>query len=241
MTDVEQIGTVIVDDDRAIAQVHARFVAGHPAFRVLATAHTGQEALDAIARLRPELILLDFGLPDIDGREVLRRVRSSELGGVEVLAVTAARDLESVRFARLNGVRHYLVKPFSARELRARLDEVAAHRAQQLLSPATGLAQREVDAMLTGGIRTVSPNAVSPLPKGLSAVSLDRVRSGLGELATEESGGDASAAEIALGVGMSRVSVRRYLEFLVAIGDAELTPRYGQAGRPEHRYRSRKA
>ncbi|MEB4615535.1 response regulator [Leucobacter sp. M11] len=239
MSGAGPIGTVIVDDDRAIAEVHARFVAAHDGFRVLATAHSGQDALDAVARHRPELILLDFGLPDIDGREVLRRVRSSGLGTVEVIAVTAARDLESVRFARLNGVRHYLVKPFSARELRSRLDEVAAHRAEQRQAPTTGLAQSEVDAMLTGGIRTVSPTAVSPLPKGLSAVSLDRVRAALRELGAPGQGAapDASAAELALIVGMSRVSVRRYLEFLVAIGDAELTPRYGQAGRPEHRYR----
>ncbi len=77
------------------------------------------------------------------------------------------------------------------------------------------------------------PSVEHRLPKGLSQVSLARVNARLSEL-----GSDASAAEIAESLGMSRVSARRYLEHLVATGAAAVSPRYGSAGRPEHRYRT---
>ncbi|MFF2496312.1 response regulator [Agromyces sp. NPDC058064] len=220
-----ELRVVVVDDDLAVARVNRAFVAAHPGFAVVAEAHTGAEALAAIARLRPDLVLLDIYLPDLGGLDVLRRLRAAG-DEVEVIAVTAARDLDTVRTARLLGVRHYLVKPFSGASLGDRLDEVRRSIAADRAAPAA-LDQRAVDAALGS-----APVRRGTLPKGLSAVSLERVAAGLAARA-----GDASAAEIAETLGMSRVSARRYLEHLVATGAAEVAPRYGSAGRPEHRYR----
>jgi two-component system CitB family response regulator len=69
------------------------------------------------------------------------------------------------------------------------------------------------------------------LPKGLSRPTLDAVIEAL-----KSSPEDISAAGMALQLGLSRVSARRYLEYLVIHGSARLTPRYGAAGRPENRY-----
>jgi response regulator of citrate/malate metabolism len=165
-------------------------------------------------------------LPDLGGLDVLRRLRADG-DDVEVIAVTAARDLETVRRARLLGVRHYLVKPFSGASLAERLDDVRRNIAADRALPGTTLDQRAVDRVL--GIPSKRDAA---LPKGLSSASLERVAA---ELAARE--GDASAAEIAGALGMSRVSARRYLEHLVGTGAALVAPRYGTAGRPEHRYR----
>lgn len=224
---MNEIRAVIVDDDFAVAQVNRAFVDAQPGFTVVAEAHTGTEALSAIARHRPQLVLLDVYLPDLGGIDVLRRLRA---GGddVEVIAVTAARDLETVRRARQLGVRHYLVKPFSGASLAERLEEVRRSIAADEAALDDALDQRAVDHVFgTAAARR------TPLPKGLSSVSLDRVA---GQLAAR--GADASAAEIAESLGMSRVSARRYLEHLVATGAAEVSPRYGTAGRPEHRYRT---
>ncbi|MCD2443761.1 response regulator [Agromyces sp. SYSU K20354] len=220
------IRVVIVDDDFAVAHVNRAFVDARPGYTVVAEAHTGSDALAAIAAHRPGLVLLDVYLPDLGGLDVLRRLRAAG-DDVEVIAVTAARDLDTVRQARLLGVRHYLVKPFSGASLGERLDEVRRGIAADRAAPRTTLDQRAVDQVIG-----VSPVHRASLPKGLSAVSLQRVSEGLSECAT-----DASAAEIAESLGMSRVSARRYLEHLVATGVAEVAPRYGSAGRPEHRYR----
>ncbi|MCM3656793.1 response regulator [Agromyces mediolanus] len=225
---MSDVRVVIVDDDFAVAQVNRAFVDARPGFVVVAEAHTGAAALAAIEQHRPELVLLDVYLPDLGGLEVLRALRASG-DEVEVIAVTAARDLDTVRRARLLGVRQYLVKPFTGATLGERLDEVRRDLRRERRPDA--LDQQEVDRLLG---TAAAPSGSPAVPKGLSGVSLGRVTAELANAAP-----DASAAEIARSLGMSRVSARRYLEHLVAIGAAEVAPRYGAAGRPEHRYRRR--
>jgi len=223
---MSDIRAVIVDDDFAVAHVNRAFVDAQPGFTVVAEAHTGAEALAAIELHRPQLVLLDVYLPDLGGLDVLRRLRAAG-DDVEVIAVTAARDLDTVRKARLLGVRHYLVKPFSGASLGERLEEVRRGIAADHATSRAPLDQLAVDRFLgaaTGGRAS--------LPKGLSTASLSRVAKCLAECDT-----DVSAAELAATLGMSRVSARRYLEHLVSTGAAEVAPRYGSAGRPEHRYR----
>jgi response regulator of citrate/malate metabolism len=218
--------TIIVDDDVEVASLHARFVAAHPAFSVAAVAHNGPTALELIAEHRPDLVLLDFDLPGLSGLDVLRDVRA--LGGAqpEVIAVTAARDVDSVRQARSAGIQHYLVKPFTAVNLNARLDDVARDRLALLQSGGRDeLAQREIDALMRIGSR---PRA--PLPKGLSGETLATVESALAMAP------NSSAAEVAELSGLSRVSARRYLEYLVTVNRAHKSLDYATAGRPSTRF-----
>lgn len=221
--------TLIVDDDFAVARIHRQFVDAHSGFQAVGEAHSGASALEAIERLDPDLVLLDVYLPDFSGLEVLSRLRLERARYIEVIAVTAARDLASVREARANGVRHYLVKPFTASALRERLDDVALQHAK-LHNTRRGepLDQHTVDDILSG----VPPRRALP-PKGLSAATLEFVTDTL-----RAAGGDLSASEVAEKIGMSRVGARRYLEHLALSGVATVEPRYGTAGRPEHRYRA---
>lgn len=226
----EELKVLIVDDEPDVAALHARLVETKDGFTVSAIAHSGEAALDAVELHQPHVVLLDFGLPDIDGREVLRRLRASNRSGVEVIAVTAAKDLDSVRYARSAGVHHYLVKPFTLAALRDRLDRVRAERQALVYSVADELEQESVDLILGGGR---APSKVSPLPKGLGPETLERVRRAL-----HSTEGSVSAVEIAHSIGTSRVTARRYLEFLHQTGEAVLQPKYGK-GRPENRYAPR--
>jgi two-component system KDP operon response regulator KdpE len=82
-------------------------------------AKTGQEGLQEIAAKRPDIILLDLGLPDMDGQEVLKRLREWSEAPVLVLSV---RDDEAGKVAALDaGAEDYVTKPFSTPELLARL------------------------------------------------------------------------------------------------------------------------
>jgi response regulator of citrate/malate metabolism len=148
---------------------------------------------------------------------------------VDVVATTAVRELDSVRQAMAGGVVAYLVKPFTSAALRERLDDVWQRR-EDVRRAQTTLDQDEVDQLLAG------PRTATALPpKGLSERSRTLVQEALGLLCgTAE---DASAAEVAESVGMSRVTARRYLEHLVTEGYAQVSPRYGSTGRPENRYR----
>ncbi|WP_405216082.1 response regulator [Agrococcus sp. Ld7] len=214
---------LIVEDDKAVAVVTRGFVERHGAFAVVGEAGTGRTALEAIEVVRPDLVLLDIHLPDASGIEVLRVARARGFAG-EVIAVTAARDLDTVRAARSFGVRHYLVKPFGLEAMRDRLEAVRAELAQAASMSTQPLDQRAVDAMLQPADRQKHALAGSQL-------TLDRVAGLLAETT-----GTVSAAEVGERLGMSRVSARRYLERLVAEGRAEVAPRYGGTGRPELRY-----
>jgi DNA-binding response OmpR family regulator len=108
---------LIVEDDEALAEALCALMvqAGHAAERV----RTGLDALQRIERDRPELVLLDLNLPDLDGHEVCRRVRLAS--DVPVIMLTA-RDAELDRVLGLEeGADDYVVKPFSPRELLARI------------------------------------------------------------------------------------------------------------------------
>lgn len=212
------IRILVVDDDFMVARIHSGYVARVPGFQVVATAHTGADALAAVERHRPDLVLLDIYLPDMSGLEVLKVLRD-----VDVLVVSAARDLPTVREAMRGGAVNYLLKPFTAAALAERLEQYAATR-KRLTTLGPEVRQDEVDRLF-GTVKT-------PLPKGLSSATCELVAETL-----REAGGDLSAAETATLAGLSRVSARRYLEHLCIVGKAELRPKYGTAGRPEHRYR----
>ncbi|WP_208322165.1 response regulator [Paramicrobacterium fandaimingii] len=220
---------LVVDDDFAVAEIHKRFIESLAEFTVVAAAHSGSQALRQARSLRPNLIVLDLYLPDIGGLDVLAELRADDTTrDIDVIAVTAARDLDSVRRAKLGGAFRYLVKPFSAGMLRDALAEFARTRRQLDTQPRATIDQSSIDAFMHGG-RVNLPQAT--LPKGIGKPTLERVASALADELHS-----ASAAEIAETTGLSRVSARRYLEFLTEIGRATVTPRYGQAGRPELRY-----
>jgi two-component system KDP operon response regulator KdpE len=114
---------ILVVDDEAQMRRALTAVLRSSGYEVWA-ASGGQQALDATVTFRPDLIVLDLRLPDMDGREVCARLRTWSQVPIIVLSVT---DAESAKIAALDaGADDYLVKPFSAGELLARVR--AAHR-----------------------------------------------------------------------------------------------------------------
>jgi two-component system CitB family response regulator len=221
------IRTLVVDDDYRVADLHRAYVERVPGFSVVGEARTGKEALEMIDRLRPDLVLLDIYLPDLSGLEVIRTVRDAGSTQVEVIAVTAARDVETLRAAMHGGVVHYLIKPFRFAALEEKLLSYAElHRRLRNVSLAD---QREVDRLYDAMRR----GSAESLPKGLSRPTLEIV-SGVVQQATR----DLTAAEVAELARLSRVTARRYLDHLCQAGRLELVMRYGSPGRPEHRYRT---
>ena len=205
-----------------------------------------------------DLVLLDIYLPDMSGLEVLRRLRA---GGhtVDVVATTRARDLSVVQAAVSFGVTQYLVKPFTSAAVRQKLDRHSAYRAS-LAGSGLPVAQDEIDSLF-GELRPGA--ATTGLPKGISQDSLQVVVAALrtavendatGAHPAADQGADhgadqgvdqgvdqavagaRSAAQLAGVLGMSRVTTRRYLEYLVDAGLARRQSRYGGAGRPESEY-----
>ena len=140
------VRTLIVDDDARVADIHKGYVERVDGFEVAGVANRGTEALRRVLDDEPDLVLLDIYLPDLGGLEVCRRLRAAG-NLVDVIAVTAARDVDTVRAAIGLGVAQYLVKPFTFATFREKLERYAAFRAQACTAAARP-SQEEIDAML---------------------------------------------------------------------------------------------
>ena len=231
MSATETIRVLVVDDDFMVAKVHSGFVRQVPGFEVVGAAHTGAQAVSEARRLQPDLVLLDIHLPDINGLELLQQLRDV-VPELDVLVISAAREVETVRRALRGGIVHYLMKPFSADDLHERLEHY--RQSYQALSPgsASGTAE-QADVNRVFGLG----DTARPLPKGFSTETLRLVEELLRRTSDTSAGADLSATEAADALGTSRVSARRYLEYLVEEGRAVVQLRYGGIGRPERRYK----
>jgi len=224
----EPIRVLVVDDDFMVGRIHRDFVNGLPGFEVVGEARTGTEALTLAKERRPDVVLLDVYLPDLSGIEVLERLRAADQP-VDVVMITAARDVPTVTKALQFGAVHYLIKPFGFQDLAERLRQVAEAR-RHLSRHAEGeLAQADVDRVFRPVPRAEPHHG---LPKGLSEPTMELVIVQLRAQASAE-----SAAVFGERVGLSRVSARRYLEHLVRKGWVDVSLRYGGTGRPERLYR----
>lgn len=118
---------LVVDDEPPIRRL-LRTGLGAQGYRV-SEAATGQAALDLLAREAPEVVLLDLGLPDLDGLEVIRRLRAC--GGTAAVIVLSSRGDERGKVEALDlGADDYVTKPFGMGELVARIRTALRHRVQ---------------------------------------------------------------------------------------------------------------
>src|SRR5689334_10802323 len=107
------VRVLVVDDEQAIRR-YLRAALGAHGYELFEAA-TGQEALEAVQVTRPDVIVLDLGLPDLDGIDVTRSLR--EWSGIPII-ILSVRDQECDKIAALDaGADDYLTKPFGTGEL----------------------------------------------------------------------------------------------------------------------------
>jgi DNA-binding NtrC family response regulator len=121
MTDSELSDVLLIEDTPSMARVYLEYLKRGP-FRAR-HCMTGQEALDDIAKNPTDAVLLDLRLPDMDGLDVLKRIRSREFP-VAVVVITADGSLNRAVEAMREGALDFLVKPFNADRLLITLGNV---------------------------------------------------------------------------------------------------------------------
>ena len=118
---------LVVDDEPAIRRL-LRNTLSVQDFRVVEAA-TGKEALEAVRHDKPDLVILDLGLPDLDGLEIIRTVRATSHVPIVVLS---SRGDEKGKVTALDlGADDYVTKPFGVDELMARIRAALRHRLQE--------------------------------------------------------------------------------------------------------------
>jgi len=219
------ITTIIVEDDPMVLEINKQFVEKVEGFSVVGIAQSGEEAIKIIKSQQPQLVILDIYLPDISGIEVLKEMRSIEFP-VDVIMITAARDAETIKEVLRYGAIDYIVKPFKFSRMQNSLLSYRMLRTK--LEEKSTLDQEEIDALKKS--KTVA-KPFEELPKGLNEVTLRQIF-----LYLVKKKDSLSAEEVAEGVGIARVTARRYLEYLAKIGKLQLEIQYGSVGRPINRY-----
>lgn len=219
------ISVLVVEDDEVAGEAHENYVGRVPGFEVVGRVRTGQAALRFLDENAVDLVLLDLRLPDMHGLRISRALRTGG-GTTDVIAVTSVRDLKAVRDSVASGVVQYLLKPFTFAAMREKLENYAAFRAS-LDHNGQVSGQGEIDRAFSA-LRGVER---ANLPKGMGQETLDAVVAAL-----RESPDGASAEAVGRTSGVSRVTARRYLEYLVDNGMARRSPRHGAVGRPELAY-----
>ncbi len=251
---VTRVATLIIEDDAGASIEQRRLVEKHPRFFIVGEARTHFEGLYLASVLKPGLVILDATRRYAVGRDVLQHLRALPGDPVEVMVVTTDRSVVGVRRAMACGVSHYLVKPFAPRVLWRHLDLIWFRR-ERILALGETVEQADIDRLwppaLTGGSVAV--------PKGLSPHTLELVertlRSAVGHAGTSARSAapvppgepaqeshlslrptphGVSATRVGALAGLSRVTARRYLRYLVELGRAHVVSRYGCSGRPEH-------
>ncbi len=221
------IRVLIVEDDPMVAEFNRRYLEKLEGFLLANTVRSAGEALAVLAEQKIDLILLDVYMPGMNGLELLAAIRQADQD-VDVIVVSAASDNHTIKKALRYGAVDYLVKPFEFerfnRALAAYRDGVVFMKSQSVSN------QTELDRRILHKELAQKPL----IPKGLDRNTLKTICQAL-----EESQHDAfTTEEMANRIGISRVSMRKYLNFLRQLEVLELEVTYGSVGRPLYKYRS---
>ncbi|MBT9281120.1 MAG: response regulator, partial [Hydrogenibacillus schlegelii] len=233
----DDVRVLIVEDDPMVAEVNRQMLVRLSGFRLAGTAGDARTAERFLAAASVDLVLLDLYLPGDGGLTLFEAIRRRG-GSTDVIVISAANETEAVRRALALGAIDYLIKPFTFARFAAALRR---YRALRRLKEVETVDQATLDRLRFAPWAAeaelgaaVDPTVEPDLPKGLNAETLRRVRTYLAGAS-----GSVTAEDVADGIGASRVTARRYLDYLVERGEVELDFRYGAVGRPRHRYRLR--
>ncbi|MCU6791215.1 response regulator [Paenibacillus sp. WQ 127069] len=227
---------LLIEDDLMVQEVNRQFVERVDGFRVTGVAGSGLEGIEQLRALQPDLVILDIFMPLQDGIETLAQIRKEQLS-VDVIVISAANDQRTIQRMLQNGAVDYIIKPFKFDRVKQALEHYRVMKEQ--FEAETTVSQSELDRLLFGtygrGSTASDPvqhqDATSALlPKGLQAVTLRQI-----VLFLNERSRPLSAEEVAEGVGIARVTARRYLEYLEKSGKVHLDLQYG-LGRPVNKY-----
>ena len=221
------IRIIIVEDDPMVAQLNAAYLERLEGFCVVGQFSNGQEALEYLRENPVELAIVDVYMPVCSGIELLRRLRS-EWNRTAVIMITAATEMNVVDEALHLGIEDYIIKPFAYERLR---ESVLRFRDKTSLVQGSGTVSQDVVDKLLGTQTRHRPG--SALPKGLSPRTMAAIRAVL----EQSPDGIHTCESISAASGLSRVTVRHYLNYLIDTGELASTIDYETGGRPRVLYR----
>jgi len=219
---------IIIEDDPMVASINKQYVELTPSFQVEGIFKSGIPALQYLKNSDVDLIILDYYTPLMNGDEFIDQLHAA--GKIpSIIMVTSANDAETVHKLISRGVIDYLVKPFEYERFKAALKRFAI-RQGELETSVSDLRQNQIDRFFSG---TDTSAKEAPLTKGLNRQTLSMIRTFL----IENPDSVWSSEQISEQIHLSRITARRYLNYLVEIGELVSTIDYQTGGRPSIKYR----
>lgn len=217
---------LIAEDDPMVAMINEQYIKRNKNFEVVGKCQDGASALAFLKENEVDLLVLDVYMPHMNGFETLRKIRSEQIT-VEAIMVTAANDRDSLEEALHLGIVDYLVKPFTFDRFQMALEKYIAQN--NALKDIETLNQTSIDHI----IDNTRKKSEDLFPKGIQERTLIIIMKYLNSNKGQWFTGD----DIAARVGLTGVTVRRYMNYLAESGRVVGEMNYETGGRPCMRYK----
>lgn len=220
------IKILVVEDDPMVGKLHEVYINQLDGFKLMHVARSTDEAFKYLAEKQVDLVILDVFMPGKDGLELLKEIRFKNID-VDVIMISAASDRTRVLTALRLGVFDYIIKPFEFERFSLALNNFK-QRFSMINKETSTIKQMELDNSLLNRSKLIT----GKIPKGLEKTTLYNVWQ---EVIKIED--NFTTEEISTKVGISRVSIRKYLDFLKSIHVLHLELNRGCVGRPVYKYK----
>lgn len=224
------IEVLIIEDDPMVRDINTKFLQKVEGFHLAKAARNLTEAKKIVEEQKINLILLDIYLPKENGIDLLKWLRKKEIK-VDVILITADKSVQRVQEAFRYGAIDYLIKPFTFERFKEALQQFKNR--YDNFTEGNEIEQNELDKYILNGKEQFEEGNNENLTKGLNKYTYRTIWEKI-----EEIGGEyVTAEELAESLGVARVTVRKYLDFLDKEEKVEKLIEYGKIGRPQHKYR----
>jgi response regulator of citrate/malate metabolism len=220
------IKIIIVDDDPMVADLNKAYVESIEGFKVEKILNNGEDALKYLETNNVDLILLDVYMPRLSGIKLLEEMRKRSIL-TDVILVTAARESHHIDEVLKLGAFDYLIKPFEYERIKKSLETYLLRH--KLLENKQTFKQEDVDQITSKSFKVTT----NSLQKGLHQKTLDRIC----KFMEDHSERFYSSEEVADETRLSRVTIRKYLDYLVSIDKIVTEIEYKAVGRPGNLYK----
>lgn len=220
------INVLIVEDDPMVAEINQQYVQHFNNLSVINVINSGTEALKYLKEHSVDLLILDVYLPGMSGIELLKHLNEQEIN-IPTIMITAANDTVSVQKALQYGIIDYLVKPFTMDRFKSAIKKFLA--LHTLLHKQTSVDQASLDEAMY----QYSLDDGYSLEKGLQENTLAIIQTYLGRHTDVY----LTIDDIAEATNLSKITVRKYLNYLIKHNQLVSKLNYRTNGRPSFLYK----
>lgn len=220
------IEVMIIEDDPMVREINSKFLKRIEGFILYKAVSNLDDAKKYISIKKPDLILLDVYLPKENGIDFLKWIRGQELD-IDIILITADKSIERIQEAFRYGAVDYLIKPFSFERFKESLIQFKSRYYEFKKNDV--IEQKVLDKLISNS--NISQNE-DDFAKGFNKYTYRAIWDEVEKNSYE----DFTAEALAEKLGIARVTVRRYLEYMEKENKVDKLVEYGKVGRPQHKY-----